>query len=254
MNNIIKKLLGVFIFLLTLIGVEIYFFYSFLTHGLFVKYGYSLGSLSAFYITIFIFLFIVVFMTVGVIFYGFIKQRKWVRKFSIFFLLWSMLWPIWGILIWSYVLEQIFLLLIYSILIMFLLSSYARDYFKNIFHYGKYTLYKREVILKSGKKLIIYFFSEHVPKSGVPTAMPVGYVVKVNPRSKMPYLEKHHPNVYKYGKYTLYKRIVTLKSGKTLTIYFFSEHKPKSGVPASMPNGYVVEINARSKMPYLKKV
>lgn len=59
--------------------------------------------------------------------------------------------------------------------------------------------------------------------------------------------------VFTYGEYTLYKRSVELKSGKTVTIHFFSKHKPHSGTPTSMPEGYEVGINARSNLPYLYK-
>ncbi|HEC82102.1 MAG TPA: DUF2188 domain-containing protein [Thermoplasmatales archaeon] len=255
MSEIRRGVLGAAVFLLTLIGVEIYFFYSFLTHGILVSYGYSLDTLysSLFYLSVFLFLVVVVSVAVTVILYGFIKRRMWTRRFALFFLVWAMLWPLWGILVWNHVFEQVVLLVIYAILILYLLTSYVKKYFSNIFRYGKYTLYKREVVLKSGKKLTIYFFSEHEPKSGVPTAMPDGYTVGINPRSNMPYLEKYYPGVYKYGKYTLYKRKVTLESGKTLTIYFFSDHKPKSGTPTGMPDGYVVGVNPRSGMPYLRK-
>lgn len=82
------------------------------------------------------------------------------------------------------------MLIIYIILILYLLSSYVKDYLKNIFRHGKYTLYKRDIVLKSGKKLTIYFFSEHEPKSGTPSGMPEGYTVGFNPRLNMPYLKK----------------------------------------------------------------
>ncbi|HEC95115.1 MAG TPA: DUF2188 domain-containing protein [Thermoplasmatales archaeon] len=255
MSEIRKNVIGAAAFLLTLIGVEIYYFYSFLTHGLLIKYGYTPDSLLSFapYLLVFLFLTVVVSLSLLAIVYGFVKRRLWTRRFALFFLVWAMLWPLWSIVVWNNVVEQFVLLIIYIMLILYLLSSYVKEYFKNIFRYGKYTLYKREVVLKSGKKLTIYFFSEHEPKSGTPCAMPEGYTVVFNPRSNMPYLEKYYPDAYKYGKYTLYKRTVTLKSGKTLTIYFFSEHKPKSGTPSPLPEGYVVGINPRSKMPYLKK-
>jgi hypothetical protein len=60
--------------------------------------------------------------------------------------------------------------------------------------------------------------------------------------------------VYMYDEWTLYKRDVTLKSGKNLTIHFFSKQKPHSGTPTCMPEGYEVGISDRSKMPFLKKI
>ena len=60
--------------------------------------------------------------------------------------------------------------------------------------------------------------------------------------------------IYKYGEWTLHKRDVTLKSGKSLTIHFFCKHKPKSGIPTDMPEGYEVGVSDRSKMPFLRKI
>ncbi len=59
--------------------------------------------------------------------------------------------------------------------------------------------------------------------------------------------------IYRYGKYILYTRIVYLKSGMKIPIYFFSSHPPKSGHPTSLPEKYAVFENPRSHMPYLKK-
>jgi hypothetical protein len=59
--------------------------------------------------------------------------------------------------------------------------------------------------------------------------------------------------IYRYGKYILYTKIVTLKSGLQLPIYFFSRKQPKSGHPIDLPEGYTVEENKKSHMPYLKK-
>jgi len=46
-----------------------------------------------------------------------------------------------------------------------------------------------------------------------------------------------------YGKYMLYTRIVKLKSGIILPIYFFSSHKPKSGIPSQFPQDYLIKEN-----------
>jgi len=51
----------------------------------------------------------------------------------------------------------------------------------------------------------------------------------------------------------LYKRIIQLKNGYSMPIYFFSIKKPKSGKPSSLPNEYIVKENKRSHMPYLTK-
>ncbi|MHB8632509.1 MAG: hypothetical protein ACYDBQ_00890 [Thermoplasmatota archaeon] len=53
--------------------------------------------------------------------------------------------------------------------------------------------------------------------------------------------------------YTLHAREVALKGGHRQLIYFFSQRSPKSGVPVEMPAGYVVVVNKRTGLPYLKK-
>ena len=57
--------------------------------------------------------------------------------------------------------------------------------------YQGWTLYTREVKLKRGPKVNIYFFSKRKPKSGkMMDDMPKGYKVGVNKRTGLPYLKK----------------------------------------------------------------
>ena len=64
-------------------------------------------------------------------------------------------------------------------------------------------------------------------------------------RSNMPYT---------YQGWTLYSRAVKLKKGPTVTIYFFSKRKPKSGKPMDeMPKGRKVGVNKRTGLPFLRK-
>lgn len=57
-------------------------------------------------------------------------------------------------------------------------------------HQG-WTLYSRDVKLKRGPKVTIYFFSKRKPKSGKPMGdMPAGYKIGVNKRTGLPYLKK----------------------------------------------------------------
>ena len=58
---------------------------------------------------------------------------------------------------------------------------------------------------------------------------------------------------YTMGDYTLHKREVILKGGRTQTIYFFAKKIPKSGEPCDMPPGYEVGRNAKTGLPYLKR-
>lgn len=196
MNKIIRDMpFGIALFLIFIIVLEVYyFFYSFLTSGIFAHYGYVVGDLPILYLIVLLFLFTMIVLTLFVISYGFLKRRRWTWKFAILFVVWAALWPLWGLLIGNNVIEHFILLVIYVISIVYLMSSYVREYFyleeEEIYKYGEYTLYKREVELKSGMTLTIYFFSKKTPKSGTPTSMPQGYIVKINKRSNMPYLKK----------------------------------------------------------------
>lgn len=54
-----------------------------------------------------------------------------------------------------------------------------------------YTLHKRDVTLKGGRRQTIYFFARSKPKSGTPIGeLPAGYAVGVNKRTGLPYLKK----------------------------------------------------------------
>ena len=174
------------------------------------------------------------------------------------FCLIASIFTIWGIVISNRVYENLLFFVLYVLIILYLMSEYVKKYFEEakIFTYGPYTLYTRKVHLVNVDRYIdIYFFSTHPPKSGTPCAMPEGYEVGINPRTKMPYLQKIGKlKPFKYGDYTLYTKRIRLKNvGRELDIYFFSSHKPKSGKPCVMPEGYEVGINPRTKMPYLQK-
>jgi len=58
------------------------------------------------------------------------------------------------------------------------------------FVHDGWTLYKREVTLKGGRKQTIYFFSKRDPKSGTPCEKPDGYTVGVNKHTGLPFLKK----------------------------------------------------------------
>ena len=58
---------------------------------------------------------------------------------------------------------------------------------------------------------------------------------------------------FRHGDYTLYERQTATKGGGQTTFYFFAKNTPKSGRPAAKPDGYVVEVNERTKLPYLRR-
>lgn len=53
--------------------------------------------------------------------------------------------------------------------------------------------------------------------------------------------------------YTLYARQQRLRGEKFQTIYFFSKRRPVVGDPVDVPDGYVVAVDRKSGVPYLRK-
>jgi len=251
---------GIFLFLILFLIYEIYFFFvDFLFFGLYPFHGYVLDSLQNIpYLLVAIFLFAILVFVLYKITMGFVFREEWARKFAMLFCVWGSIWPVWAMIMGNRVLENLVFFVIYVAIILYLMTSYVKEYFEKIkvFIYEPYALYTRKVHLINADRIIdIYFFSSHKPKSGTPCAMPEGYEVGVNPRTGMPYLQKiDKVKTFKYGDYTLYTRKIQLKNvGREIDIYFFSSHKPKSGKTCPMPDGYEVDINTRTKMPYLRK-
>jgi hypothetical protein len=58
---------------------------------------------------------------------------------------------------------------------------------------------------------------------------------------------------YEKEGYTLYAREQPLRRGKAQTIYFFSKREPIVGTAINLPDGYLVAVNHRTGVPYLKK-
>ena len=58
------------------------------------------------------------------------------------------------------------------------------------YKYGDYTLYEKEIKTSAGKKRTIHFFSKKKPDIGKAVQLPKGYGVKINKRTKLPYLKK----------------------------------------------------------------
>ena len=251
---------GILIFLFLFVIFEIYYFFiDFLFFGLYPFYGYIIESLqNIWYLVIVLVLYALFVYVLYRIAQGFVLREDWARKFAIVFSAWGSLWTVWAMLIGNRVSENLVLFAVYVAIIVYLMSSYVKEYFTKVevFTYGPYTLYTRKVhLIHSDRVIDIYFFSKHKPKSGTPCAMPEGYEVGVNSKTGMPYLQKiGKVKPFKYGDYTLYTRKIELKNvGREIDIYFFSAHKPKSGKPCPKPEGYEVGINPRTKMPYLKK-
>jgi len=58
------------------------------------------------------------------------------------------------------------------------------------YKHGEYLLYKKEIEISKNKKRTIHFFSKENPEVGKPVALPKGYDVKINKKTKVPYLKK----------------------------------------------------------------
>lgn len=58
--------------------------------------------------------------------------------------------------------------------------------------------------------------------------------------------------VYKHGEWTLHEIDVNFKHIGKRKMYFFSKSIPKRGTPCEMPDGYEVDVNKRTGLPYLK--
>ena len=61
---------------------------------------------------------------------------------------------------------------------------------EDVCRYGAYTLYTKEVTLRGNRTQTIYFFSKKIPEAGHSCRKPVGYCIKVNPSTGLPFLKK----------------------------------------------------------------
>jgi hypothetical protein len=59
---------------------------------------------------------------------------------------------------------------------------------------------------------------------------------------------------YRSAEFTLYARTVSAKSGETLVKYFFAEEPPINAVAVPLPEGYEVEIDAKTGKRSLRRV
>ena len=255
--------IGISLFLIFLLCLEVYYFFiDYLVSGIYAHHGYTFDTLQTLpHFAVTLFLFGLIAIALVAVIYGFIYRKHWVRKFTMIYILWAAIWPLWGILIGNKAFEHVIILIIYIFMEIFLMTEYVKNWFEELdcYRYGEWTLYKRIVELKSGKTVTIYFFSKKKPKSGTCCPMPAGYEVGVNEKTSLPYLQKIgkvkkiEPEFFTYGDYSLYTRSVDLKSGKTLDIYFFSKKRPHSGHKTALPDGYEVGVNENTGLQYLRK-
>lgn len=223
MNKSIKNNL-LFIFIITLILIQIfYFFIYFFTSGVFIQYGYSLNDITiGIILTSILLLHLMILVSIVLIFYGYQNKSKWMRKYTLFYLLWGILWGLWGILIGNNILLHSLLIIFYILGFYYFNTENVKKFFIGFCKYGKYVLYTKNIELKSGKKLPIFFFSINQPKSGIPSSMPNGYIIKENPNSHMPYLKKINN-----GKKNI-KENTNIKNKKLGVVYIINHLQPGS--------------------------
>ena len=60
---------------------------------------------------------------------------------------------------------------------------------------------------------------------------------------------------YELGAYKLYVKYIELKGNKEkkYPMYFFSKKIPKSGERCELPEGYIVKVNEKTGLPFLKR-
>ncbi len=208
-----------------------YFFFDYYTIGLFIHYGFTISSLTHIpYILITFFLYSLIIIALLVVIYGFINKKTWTRKFTILYLIWAMLWPLWGLISINNLILNLIYMAIYFVIILYMLSEKVNEYFegKKAFTYKNYTLYKKNIKLKNKNgNVTIHFFSKNRPKSGTPTQLPEGYEIGINSRSKMPYLKKKKSEAKnRETKKTIDKNKLKKHKNNSNVIYVVSKPQP----------------------------
>jgi len=170
------------LFLLLIISLEIVYFYHFLTQGLLVHYGYDISALTSLaQPVILVFLFTMTALCLLFVVFGLLLQRTWVKKFTMYLVLWSCVWPIWGLLVGSQSLVQAIILIIFVSIFAYLVSSHLKVHYKrkNVKRFGKITLYKVMSELKREFMLPINLFTKrHSEKAEVQKAHAISIVKK----------------------------------------------------------------------------
>lgn len=193
---------GIMLFIVFIIILDVVYLYYLVYYLLFVE-----GYLTAFFTFPLssLLMWTDVLLTTSSLFvipYGFLNGRNWARIFAFVFILWSAFWAITMIITRKEIIIHYLLFVIYVVLIMYLLMSHVKTYFgktngprlfhdrDRAYHYGEYTLYTRDVKLRSGRTQTIYFFSKRTLDTGRPCSKPDGYIIGVNQKTGMPYLKK----------------------------------------------------------------
>ena len=193
---------GVILFIIVIIVLGVLFL-SYLTYSVLFNYEDFTRFLSFSLVSLVMWLHVILtVLSLLIVPYGFLKRKNGARLFALVFLLWSAVLTLGDLVRTGEKFISFPLFVLYVLLGMYLLMSSVKLYFKQsflaeipsdllkAFTYGEYRLYTKLVRLKNEKLQVIYFFSKQIPKSGTPSALPIGFEVGVNKQSGLPYLKK----------------------------------------------------------------
>ena len=116
----------------------------------------------------------------------------------------------------------------------------------------------KQIKKEIGQKILLPQNDEFVPMQQPKTRKKTAKKLKDNAEwetypSKEKTKQKSSPAICIYKDYTLYRKESTGPGRKKTTIHFFSKEKPKKGRPCKLPEGFLIAVNKKTGIPYLKK-
>jgi len=203
MENIKNTPVGIRLFSAVIILFFIYYYSTQLIYPLYTgDLSYSLFYSFSIITAVFWIDFILTIILLYAVTIGFYRAKNWARLYTIFYLSYSALGALTMIYYRWKIYERYLYFALYVILIMYLNFEHVKAYFKkgidsgfpkkkeHAYTHGEYTLYTRDVTLRSGRSQTIYFFSKKIPEHGIPCDKPNDFTVGVNQRTGMPFLKK----------------------------------------------------------------
>jgi hypothetical protein len=71
---------------------------------------------------------------------------------------------------------------------------------------------------------------------------------------KAPGPQDTNQSPYPYAGYKLYRKHLRIGGKEIRTVHFFSKDVPEDSEPALLPDGYTVQVNEKTGVPYIKKI
>ena len=127
-KSIIKKTIFLSIFLIS----QVLYLQHLFTDGLLAHYGYKILRLESIgHISILLLVISIVALCLIIILYGIIKEKKYFRKFTIIYLIWASIFPVWAMIVSSYFILSIIALLVNIIILIYLvINPFKTVYFE----------------------------------------------------------------------------------------------------------------------------